>query len=208
MRFAKMNNPIVSEHDPIQSLISFDGKLFLIPGFYQTEKADFYFERLYNTLGWQSEKLFIFGRQVLTPRLMAWYGDKQAVYRYSGVNHLPNEWTAELLQLKTDVETSCQHKFNSVLANLYRHGQDSMAYHADNEKELGENPTIASLNFGESRLIRFKHNKTADKLQLELAHGDLLIMAGSIQHHWKHEAPKTRAAKTARINLTFRQIIS
>lgn len=178
-----------------------------MPQFYAKEMADVYFQRLYEQLDWQQEALFIYGRRVKVPRLMAWYGDDGAHYRYSGVDHQPQAWTAELLTLKDDIDAICGQVFNSVLANLYRDGQDSMGCHADNEKELGLNPIIASLSFGDSRLLRFRHNKTRQKLDLELAHGDLLLMAGELQHHWRHELPKTRKPKQPRINLTFRRII-
>lgn len=137
---------------------------------------------------------------------MAWYGDPAARYRYSGVEHTPLAWTADLQTLRGDVESVCECAFNSVLANLYRDGQDSMGCHSDDEKELGPNPLIASLSFGDSRLLRFKHRESGRKLDIELNHGDLLVMAGTLQHHWRHELPKTRKIKRPRINLTFRRI--
>jgi alkylated DNA repair dioxygenase AlkB len=120
--------------------------------------------------------------------------------------HKPATDILGLTQLKQQLESVCSQSFNSVLANLYRDGRDSMGCHADDEKELGQNPTIASLSFGETRLLRFKHTDSGFKLDIELNHGDLLIMAGELQHHWRHELPKTRKPKQARINLTFRQI--
>ena len=134
------------------NLIPCDGQLYLKKQFYQLDKADALFITLYHTLAWQQEQLFIYGRWLNVPRLMCWYGDKEARYRYSHVDHEPLPWTNELLELKANVESICQIPFNSVLANLYRNGRDSMGCHADNEKELGKNPTIASLSFGEQRL--------------------------------------------------------
>ncbi|MGZ4959802.1 MAG: alpha-ketoglutarate-dependent dioxygenase AlkB family protein [Methylomonas sp.] len=189
------------------NLAPFDGELYLLSAFYSAAEADGYYLRLYQTLNWQAEQLLIYGRKVNVPRLMAWYGEANAHYRYSGVDHVPLPWTAELLALKDDVEATCGQSFNSVLANLYRDGQDSMGCHADDEKELGRNPRIASLSFGETRLLRFRHPESGCRLDLELAHGDLLIMAGQLQHHWRHELPKTRKPKLPRINLTFRRIV-
>lgn len=184
-----------------------DGQLYWLRQFYAQDRADSHFQHLYNDLHWQEERLFIFGRWLRVPRLMAWYGDSGAHYRYSGVDHLPLPWTDELSSMRADVETVCATRFNSVLANLYRDGRDSMGCHADDEKELGSNPVIASLSFGDTRLLRFRHAKTGQKCDLELAHGDLLVMAGEIQHHWRHELPKTRKAKQPRVNLTFRRIV-
>jgi len=138
---------------------------------------------------------------------MCWYGDADAVYTYSGVAHEPMPWSAELSAVKTRVEIAGGCTFNSVLANLYRDGRDSMGYHADNEKELGTDPVIASLSLGDTRLFRLHHKKHRENLDFALGHGDLLIMAGALQHHWVHALPKTRQAKNPRINLTFRKIM-
>lgn len=189
------------------NLLPYDGQLYLWRAFYSSDAADYYFNQLSQGLDWQTERLFLFGRWVLVPRLMAWYGDSNAVYRYSGLAHQPLAWIEPLLSLKQDMEAVCQHSFNSVLANLYRDGRDSMGCHADNEAELGQQPLIASLSFGETRLLRFRHNHSAYKMDIELKSGDLLVMAGSLQDNWRHELPKTRQAKQARINLTFRQIL-
>ncbi|MGR8930774.1 MAG: alpha-ketoglutarate-dependent dioxygenase AlkB family protein [Gammaproteobacteria bacterium] len=194
---------LTAEHD----LAPFDGELYYLPAFYTPGQADELFAAIYQNLDWQQEHIFIFGREVSVPRLMAWYGDAQAHYRYSGVDHKPLPWTAELQQLRLHMEVLCKQSFNSVLANLYRDERDSMGLHADNEKELGINPTIASVSFGETRLLRFRHSKKRHTLDVELGHGDALIMAGALQHHWRHELPKTRQAKKPRINLTFRRII-
>lgn len=189
------------------NLVPFDGQLYLFTRFYPIEKADAYFQQLYTGLDWQQEQLLIYGRWIKVPRLMAWYGDPEAHYRYSGVDHQPQAWTPELLNMRADIESVCGQRFNSVLANLYRDGRDSMGCHSDDEKELGNNPVIASLSFGETRLLRFRHAKTQSKFDIELSHGDLLVMAGEIQHHWRHELPKTRKPKLPRINLTFRRIV-
>jgi alkylated DNA repair dioxygenase AlkB len=169
-------------------------------------ESDLLFAQFKADLAWQEESIFIYGRWVKVPRLMCWYGDPGAWYQYSGVNHQPMPWTATLQAIREKVERQCQCTFNSVLANLYRDGKDSMGCHADDEKELGPNPVIASLSLGDERLFRLHHKKTKDKLDIVLGHGDLLVMAGTLQHHWMHAVPKTKKLKTPRINLTFRKI--
>lgn len=195
----------LSDHN---NLAPFDGQLFWLPGFYATPDANRHFEHLFELIAWKTEQLFIYGRWLQVPRLMAWYGDSDAAYRYSNVTHKPLPWNNELQSLRKDMQCLCGQTFNSVLANLYRNGRDSMGCHADNEKELGDRPLIASLSFGDTRMLRFRHLATNHRLELELAHGDALIMAGELQHHWQHELPKTRSPKYARINLTFRRILS
>ncbi|PMO40320.1 MULTISPECIES: alpha-ketoglutarate-dependent dioxygenase AlkB family protein [Vibrio] len=182
------------------------GRIYYDPNFLSNLEADRYFSNLRSTLPWQQERITMFGRSVLQPRLQAWHGD--VAYTYSGLTMSPHPWTPDLNELKARCEAIANVQFNSVLANLYRHGQDSMGWHQDNEPELGRNPVIASVNLGETRrfLLRNLHCKT--QLEYELSHGALLIMAGELQHHWKHAVPKTAKPKGERINLTFRHIVT
>ncbi|MEH0669318.1 alpha-ketoglutarate-dependent dioxygenase AlkB family protein [Vibrio owensii] len=182
------------------------GKIYYDPNFLSQLDADRYFSQLRSTLPWQQESIMMFGRSVLQPRLQAWHGDVD--YTYSGLTMAPHPWTPELTELKSRSEAIAEVQFNSVLANLYRNGQDSMGWHQDNEPELGKNPVIASINLGETRrfLLRNLHCKT--QIEYELSHGSLLIMAGELQHHWKHAVPKTAKPKGERINLTFRHIVT
>lgn len=192
----------------MKNRLPFDGELFLIKHFYPTNEAYKLFTSLLSDLAWQEEKIFLYGRWVKVPRLMCWYGDKGANYQYSGVLHYPLPWADQLLAIKQKIEFDYKLSFNSMMANLYRNGSDSMGCHADDEKELGENPFIASFSLGEERTLKFRHTKSKEILNVTLGNGDLLIMSGVIQHHWKHEIPKTKKIKMERINLTFRKIIS
>ena len=189
------------------NLIPFDGELYLIRQFYPLHEAD----RLYNLcmteLEWHEEQIVIFGKKHKVPRLMCWYGEPDANYQYSGVNHQPIPWTPVLLEVRKKIEQYCQSDFNSVLGNLYRSGSDSMGCHADDEKELGRNPIIASLSLGDERRFKLHHKKRKITLDIDLKNGDMLFMAGELQHHWVHSVPKTKTIKTPRINLTFRRIL-
>lgn len=189
------------------NLAPFDGELYLLKRFYRSPEADRLLAVFKTGLVWQEEEILIFGKWSKVPRLMCWYGDPGASYRYSGLNHEPIPWTDELLSVRKKTEQRCQWNFNSVLANLYRNGNDSMGCHADNEKELGANPVIASLSFGDARMFRLHHKKHRETLNILLEHGDLLVMAGTLQHHWVHSLPKTKSIKSPRINLTFRKIL-
>ena len=190
-----------------KNLVPFDGELYLIKQLYRSPESDQLFTALETGLAWHEEDIFIFGKWVKVPRLMCWYGDPDAYYHYSGVDHQPRLWTPELQSIRSKVEQHCRCAFNSVLANLYRDGRDSMGCHADDEKELGLNPVIASLSLGEERLFKLHHKKRKETLDITLGHGDLLVMAGALQHHWVHSVPKTRNFKKPRINLTFRKIV-
>jgi alkylated DNA repair dioxygenase AlkB len=192
--------------DRSSNLIAEDGELYYQPAFLDAQTASSLFRDLRKNLDWQEETITIAGRQIKVPRLVCWYGDEHARYRYSGLMHEPKPWTKSLLWLKQRIEAICRSPFNSVLGNLYRDGSDSMGWHADKEKALGRNPVIASLSLGATRLFRLRHPASGKVLELDLQDGSLLIMAGSLQHHWRHCLPKSRTARGARINLTFRRI--
>ncbi|EKO3955374.1 alpha-ketoglutarate-dependent dioxygenase AlkB [Vibrio fluvialis] len=181
-----------------------DGKLLWVEHFLTPTQADHAFSVLTQELDWQQEAITLFGKSVLQPRLQAWYGDK--AYTYSGLTMQPKTWTPMLADLKQRCELLAGQAFNSVLANLYRDGQDSMGWHQDNEPELGQQPVIASLSLGETRRFVLRHLHSKEKLELPLSHGSLLIMAGNTQHLWQHCVPKTVRALEPRINLTFRLI--
>jgi alkylated DNA repair dioxygenase AlkB len=116
--------------------------------------------------------------------------------------------TEALLELLQQIQTVCDYDFNCVLLNLYRDGADSNGWHADNEKELGKHPQIASYSFGAARFFHFKHRSIKEqRYKVELHHGSLLLMEGAMQEHWLHQIPKTKKPLEPRINLTFRRII-
>lgn len=180
------------------------------PGFLDAAEASAAFDELRATLAWRQDVLHIGGRDIPIPRLNAWYGDAGSHYTYSGLHLEPLPWTALLERLRARIETACDARFDSVLANLYRDGRDSVAWHADDEPELGRDPVIASLSLGAVRSFELRHRRARSlkpgTLHLPLAAGSLLIMRGSTQHHWLHRVPKEPGVTTARINLTFRLI--
>jgi alkylated DNA repair dioxygenase AlkB len=184
-----------------------DGELRLLDGFLPGPKATALFEKLSTELAWEEETIMIAGRRVLVPRRVCWYGDREARYRYSGVQHDPLPWTPSLAHLRAAIEHRTGSRFNSVLGNCYRSGMDSMGWHADKEKSLGVDPVIASLSLGATRRFVLRHNRTRERVELSLAAGSLLIMGGRLQHCWRHCVPKSPAVAGARINLTFRLIL-
>lgn len=183
-----------------------DGQYTYIPNFFDKVNSDLYFDNLKKEIEWKQEEMNLYGKVQKFPRLTAWYGNKDKPYTFSGITLVPNYWTQQLFKIKEKVESQCNTDFNSVLLNLYRNGSDSISWHTDAEKELGTNPLIASVSFGGTRKFQLKHQQTNEKIEIELEHGSLLIMQGSLQHYWKHQIPKTKKAVSERINLTFREI--
>jgi alkylated DNA repair dioxygenase AlkB len=179
-----------------------------IQDFLPARSADGLVESLWAGLQWDQRDIMLFGRSIPQPRLTSWYGDPEAHYTYSGLNLHPSPWHPALLELRRLLQERLRHNFNSVLANAYRDGHDSMGWHADDEKELGPKPLIASLSLGESRrfLLRKKLERDSRSVGLQLDHGSLLVMQGDSQSRYMHSLPKTRKPAGLRINLTYRQV--
>lgn len=194
--------------EKISRIIEIDhGKLIYYPAFYSPKIADEYFLVLNDSLQWRQDQINMFGKVHQVPRLQAWYGDPGMHYAYSGIKLEALEWQKDLFDIKSDIQNISNFNFNSVLANLYRDGSDSNGWHADNEKELGINPVIASISFGEERVFQMKHKyDKRSKLNITLEHGSLLLMLGETQHYWLHQIAKSKKVTTERINLTFREI--
>ena len=192
-----------------------EGRCFLTlyRGFYHTASAQHLFDTLYQEIPWRRDNIRIAGKLIPIPRLQAWFGTPEASYSYSGIQLQPTPFTPLLDQIRQDMESlgDGRHRtdvaYNSLLANLYQNGNDSVGWHSDNEPELGCNPVIASVSLGCNRRFSLKpRDRSRPPLHLDLNHGDVLIMAGATQHHWIHQVAKTRLPVTHRINLTFRKI--
>ncbi|HEX9961928.1 MAG TPA: alpha-ketoglutarate-dependent dioxygenase AlkB, partial [Pyrinomonadaceae bacterium] len=172
-------------------------------------KSDVMFENLFKEIKWRSDKIKLYGKEFELPRKTAWYGEQEKSYKYSGIEMFPEPWTLTLLEIKQEIEKVSDTKFNSVMMNLYRDGNDGISWHTDAEPELGRNPTIASVSFGQTRRFMLRHRNNKElKLEIELTHGSLLLMGGPTQHFWQHQIPKTSRKLKPRINLTFRVIIN
>jgi alkylated DNA repair dioxygenase AlkB len=165
-------------------------------------------ERLIDETPWRSETIVMWGKQMLSPRLIAWYGDAGRSYAYSGIAHDPLPWTPLLGDLRRRVEEACGERFDSVLLNYYRNERDSVAMHSDDERELGPEPVIASVSLGETRtfVMRHKTDRSQKARRLALESGSLLLMQGPTQRCWQHGVPKETKPRGPRVNLTFRQL--
>lgn len=186
-----------------------DADLRLLPQWVDAATADRWLAQLVAETAWEQPEVHIFGRAVAVPRLLAWYGDAEASYRYSGQTHQPQPWTPLLAEIRTRVQDEVGQPLNGVLLNYYRDGNDSMGWHSDDEAELGRNPLVASLNLGGTRRFDLRR-KGGSRIEhsLSLEHGSLLVMGGPTQHYWQHQVAKTRRPCAPRLNLTFRLIRS
>ena len=214
-----------------------DADVVLFPAFFSAPESDHFLQSLSREIAWRQERLTVYGRTLDVPRLTAWYGDQGIEYSYSGITHRARAWTADLLEIRARIETIANGpgrrppkleprpgtsdrgpsyrgtrrlalQFNSVLLNRYRSGSDSVSWHSDDERTLGDNPLIASVSFGQPRCFQFKHKHDGRlRKTLELPHGSLLLMGGVTQHCWRHQIPKSKRPLAERINLTYRRIL-
>lgn len=195
---------------PTDNLLPYDGKVNDLGIVIDYPSALYY--ALLTTLPWQSDIVTLFGKTHVTTRQMVWMGDSAASYQYSGHRRQAIAWTDSVFHVKHHIEQQLAKigintHFNSCLLNYYPSGDDGMGYHADDEKELGNQPVIASLSLGATRKFVLKHKKTQDKVELYLESGQLIVMLGETQKYWKHTVTKTKTVLEGRISLTFRQMI-
>lgn len=174
--------------------------------FLTTEESDLLFNQLLEHTPWKQRTQTMYDKKVLTPRLTAWYGDSEKSYKLGVSEFEVNAWTAGLLSLKNKIEEDFGHKFNSVLLNLYRDHNDSVAWHRDKSR-YGDRPVIASLSLGQTRKFDFrKLNHHQSRHSIPLPHGSLLMMKGDLQENWEHRIAKSALHMKERINLTFRLV--
>ena len=186
---------------PCDGIVNYHGRVLDPAG------ADRYFDRLFKTIPWKHDEAVIFGKHIVTARKVAWYGDADFSYTYSGTTKQALAWTTELSELKRLVEERTGTQFNSCLLNLYHDGNEGMAWHSDDERSLKRDCGIASLSLGAERKFSFRHKVTKETISLLLEHGGLLMMKGETQSHWHHSIPKTKKVRLPRINLTFRSMV-
>lgn len=192
-------------HQPIIS--GSKGQADYFPSFITLKQASILYQHVVNHVTWQCHTIRLFGKTYLQPRLIAWMSDKGINYTYSKTRLVSSPWDNQIFHLKETIEAATKETYNAVLINYYRDGQDSMGWHADNEKEIHPNSTIASISLGGERMFHLRDlQDKANKKKILLQHGSLLTMDRTLQDHWEHQIPKTKKRIEGRINLTFRHI--
>lgn len=193
--------------EPI-NLLPIDGEANYYGEVFSLEKAQYFFNALLNEIVWRCDQALIFGKMIETKRKVAWYAEQPFTYTYSKITKHALPWTDNLQTLKALVEAETGETYNSCLLNLYNSGEEGMAWHSDGERDLEENAAIASLTLGATRKFCFKHKQSKEVVSIMLKAGSLLVMKGVTQKHWLHRLPPTKKVQEARINLTFRTILT
>jgi len=193
--------------DSSANLLPCDGTVNYHGPIFSSTESDHHAAALLKEVPWQHDEVVIFGKHIITARKVAWYGDCDFAYAYSGITRQALPWNEHLLALKVIIEEHCHTRFNSCLLNLYDHGDQGMSWHSDDEKSLAMHAAIASVSFGAERRFCFKHKRTAQTAEIVLEHGSLLVMRDKTQTHWLHSIPKSKRITEPRINLTFRTFV-
>lgn len=195
--------PLFASNSELNTILNLDGIVL-----YQANYLEDSMEAVSKDILWRKDFITMFGKTHPLPRLTAWHGDPGLVHTYSKIKMTSQGWTPALEKIKDRLEKDLNTKFNSVLVNYYRDGNDHMSYHADDEKELGINPTIASLSFGATRKFHLKHrfDNSIPIYKLDLESQSLLVMKNELQHFWMHKISKSTMINEPRLNLTFRYI--
>nr|WP_255771350.1 alpha-ketoglutarate-dependent dioxygenase AlkB [Microbulbifer guangxiensis] len=179
----------------------------LVDDWLPPDEADALMGHCLESLQWERPHVRLFGREYRIPRRHAFVGDATVRYRWSGLEQRPEAWTPPLAALRERLQAA-GFAFNSILVNHYRNGADGMGWHADNERELGEAPVVATVSLGEVRRLSFRERGGEGREAFDLPSGSLLLTSGAVQHHWQHQIAKSRRQLGARISLTFRYIHS
>ena len=198
---------LFSDIDEPKNILPFDGECIYYGPIFDPIMADNYLDRLLVETPWKNDEVNLFGKHIITARKVAWYGNKNFFYKYSNAGKTALSWTKDLLEIKEIVESISGVQYNSCLLNLYENGDQGLGWHSDDEKEMGKNSNIASVSFGAERRFDLRHNGSKETIKQVLDHGSLLVMKGSTQTFWKHQLPKTKKIRQARVNLTFRRMI-
>ena len=181
-----------------------DADIVLIDAFFNKEESDYYYNTFLNSTNWSEYEMKMYDKQVKAPRLISWHEDLDIA-----TDNLTQAFTKDLNDIRLKVQKETNLDFNAVLLNLYRNGNDSVAWHSDKTHRTTHNPTIASVSFGETRIFKLRHKTRKDipVIEIPLYHGTFLLMAGTTNSFWEHQVPRTSREILPRINLTFRQLI-
>ena len=188
-------------------IINFEGEAIYYGPIFNFEQSSLLFDDLLKNIEWKNEEIIIFGKEIISKRTVAFYGDEGIEYTYSNKTKKGLVWTDHLLKIKSLVEDYTQVSYNGCLLNLYHDGDEGMGWHSDGEKEIIANSSISSVSLGIERKFSFKNKSSKEIVSIQLENGSLLEMKGAIQKHWLHALPKSKKIKTPRINLTFRQFL-
>ena len=180
------------------TLIGDHGDVTYVPEFLDAALADQLLRELNADTQWRADSRIMYGKRVLVPRETASRGDRA-----------PQPWTPTLQTVRERIEAHTGTSYDYVHLNRYRDGRDAVAWHGDRDGEQDARLVVASLSLGATRAFQLRPKKESglryDPITVDVAHGDLIVMAGDTQLYWEHRVPREPRVTGERINLTFRQ---
>ncbi len=160
----------------------------VVPGWY--DDAEVLFERLLANTPWSPQRqVRMYDRVVAEPRL---------THRWPLAEAPP-----ELAAMARELSGRYGVAFTQVGANLYRDGDDSVAWHGDRVARELPSAVVALVSLGAVRPFRLRPTGGGASVEFRPGPGDLLVMGGSCQRTWQHAVPKVRSAGP-RISVQFR----
>jgi alkylated DNA repair dioxygenase AlkB len=153
--------------------------------------ADELCELLVDVVAWRQGRRTMYDREVDDPRLSCWLRDGDA---------LPHPVLADA---RTALERRYARPFGNPGLNLYRDGDDSVAFHRDRELRRLDDTMVAILTLGARRPFLVRPHGGGRSRDLAAASGDLLVMGGRCQLDWEHGVPKVARADV-RLSVSWR----
>ena len=194
---------IFGEIDPDETPLK--GLLDYRPALFSLSESARLLTKLVAITPWTQRSVLMYGKEVLTPRLTAWFGDQETDHSIQGDGSKPLPWTDDLLAIKEKVDEATGITFNSVLLNYYRNGNDSVSWHDDMDGIPGRNRVVASISLGAVRVFDVRNKADHNlKFSIPLQNGSFLLMKGDFQLNWQHRIAKSNKPVGERVNLTFR----
>ncbi|MGA3038939.1 MAG: alpha-ketoglutarate-dependent dioxygenase AlkB [Vulcanimicrobiaceae bacterium] len=170
------------------------GKIVYTPDVFTRDESERFFAALRDEMPWESDRRWMYDREVDVPRLVAHYGEQP--------------FPSVLEEIRARIEPSVGVSIERIGLNFYRDEHDSVAWHNDRIAVFGSAPTIALVSFGAARrmLLRTKPVVARKRsLSLDLEPGSLLVMQGPSQLNWEHSIPKERRPIGPRISVALRK---
>jgi alkylated DNA repair dioxygenase AlkB len=179
--------------DCVQLVDDAEGGVRCWPSLVDAATADAWFSALRRGIEWSRYRRRMYDREVDVPRLVA-------------TCRLDATPTAlPLADMANRVRERAPAPYNAVGMNLYRDGRDSVAMHNDKLHTLVAGQPIAIVSLGDSRRMQLKPKGTGrGRIDVELAHGSLLVMSHASQLTHDHGITKTGHAVGPRISVVFR----
>ncbi|MFN8051638.1 MAG: alpha-ketoglutarate-dependent dioxygenase AlkB [Acidimicrobiales bacterium] len=155
--------------------------------------ADEVMAELVESVAWRTGRRRMYDRVVDDPRLSHW------CRRADGDPH------PTLASARAAIERRYGVALGGVGLNLYRDGNDSVAFHRDRDLRTTDADTlVAIVTLGSRRPFRVRPFGGGASFDLAPASGDLVVMGGRCQRDWEHGVPKTARPVGARLSASWR----